>query len=116
FLTLRGYFLLALSFFAATFGLYATPFQNGSFESPTLASGTTLELAAGSNEMPGWTVGTGGVVTLVNGPVGGDPPKGVLPVDGAQQIRFIGTNRVPGASISQMFDTKVGQTYAVSFD
>jgi len=88
-----------------------SPFSNGSFESPALASGASVELPAGStNALTGWTVGTTGLVSFANGPA-----LGVSPVDGVQQIGFNGGDTPPGGSIAQSFSTAVGQMYKVSF-
>ncbi len=86
------------------------PFTNGSFELPALAAGTGQDLGPGSTVISGWTVG-GAVVRLQNGPA-----LGVNPIDGAQYIGFNGGDGPVGGSISQMFSTVVGQSYAVSFN
>src|SRR5439155_10143234 len=85
------------------------PFTNGSFESPILAPGSSVNLSPGTGGLTGWTVGSTGLVSMANGPA-----LGVSPVDGSQHIGFNGGNTPPGASISQTFLTAIGQTYAVS--
>src|SRR5207249_10709360 len=90
---------------------YAAPFQNGSFESPVLAPGASLELPAGSTSVIGWTVGSTGIVSWANGPA-----LGVNPADGSQHIGFNGGNTPPGGSIFQSFDTSVGQAYTVTLN
>ena len=113
FLTLRGSFPFVLSFFAVTFGLYATPFQNGSFEAPLVSPGGH-PFPTGSADIAGWTIGGSGQVDIINGP--GEAAGTVVgPVDGAQQIGFNSGDTVPGATLSQVFDTLVGQTYRVAF-
>src|SRR2546421_68193 len=85
-LTSRGSLLLiTLSTLAACLDSTAGAFQNGSFESPTLAPGSGSALAAGSTLVTGWTVGGTGVVSLVNGPF-----FGVSPAEGNQEVVFNG--------------------------
>src|SRR5437764_850885 len=109
FLTSRGSLIFTLSIFATALRCYAAPFQNGSFESPALAPGASVELPSGSTTaLTGWTVGTNGLVSFANGPA-----LGVSPVDGVQHIGFNGGNTPPGGSITQSFITAVGQTYKV---
>src|SRR5438105_4255639 len=102
--------LLGLSLFTAALELYAAPFTNGSFESPALAAGGTTALAVGSTALTGWTVGNGGIVSLVNGAF-----YGASPVGGVQQVTFNSGDGPTGGSIFQTFSTTVGQTYAVGF-
>ena len=104
-------FLLGLSLFTAALESYAAPFTNGSFESPALAAGGTTALAAGSTALTGWTVGNGGIVSLVNGAF-----YGASPVDGVQQVTFNSGDGPTGGSIFQTFSTTVGRTYSVSFN
>ncbi|HXT39234.1 MAG TPA: LamG-like jellyroll fold domain-containing protein, partial [Candidatus Angelobacter sp.] len=87
------------------------PFTNGSFETPALATGASVDLPAGSTTLTGWTVGNTGLVSWRNGPA-----FGVAPVDGSQEVGFNGANTPPGGSIFQTFSTTVGQTYTVSFN
>src|SRR6266536_2606609 len=96
--------------------LNAAQFQNGSFESPVLAPGSSLVLAPGTNGLTGWTVGNTGAVSFVNGPAVYGTAGGVGPFDGAQQIGFNGGDTPPGGWISQTFSTLVGQSYSVSFN
>src|SRR5437762_13862444 len=107
-----GSLLLTLSIFAAAaLRSYAAPFQNGSFESPALTPGASVNLPAGStNALTGWTVGTTGLVSFANGPA-----LGISPVDGVQQIGYNGGDTPPGGSIAQSFSTLVGQSYRVGF-
>ena len=107
-----GSLLLTLSIFAAAaLRSYAAPFQNGSFESPALTPGASVNLPAGStNALTGWTVGTTGLVSFANGPA-----LGISPVDGVQHIGFNGGDTPPGGSIAQSFSTLVGQSYRVGF-
>src|SRR5213078_3002744 len=89
----------------------AGPFTNGSFESPALTPGGSVNLPAGSTAaLTGWTVGSTGLVSFANGPA-----LGVNPVDGSQYIGFNGGDTITGGSISQTFVTTVGQVYTVSF-
>ena len=87
------------------------PFVNGSFESPALAPGSGVDLAAGTGGLTGWTVGSSGLVSFRNGPA-----YGVSPVDGVQEIGFNGADTPPGGLISQTFSTTVGQDYTVRFN
>ena len=107
-----GSLLLTLSIFAAAaLRSYAAPFQNGSFESPALTPGASVNLPAGStNALTGWTVGTTGLVSFANGPA-----LGISPVDGVQHIGFNGGDTPPGGSIAQSFSTLVGHSYRVGF-
>src|SRR5947208_9857422 len=73
------------------------PFTNGSFESPALAAGGGQVLPIGSTAMTGWTGGgIGGRVGLQNVPV-----EGVGPVDGAEEIDFMGGIESPGSTVVQ---------------
>src|SRR6266513_3235172 len=101
---------LALTLLAVALTSHAGGFQNGGFESPVVSTGGHF-ISSGSTNITGWITGGPGMVSLVNGPASG----AVNPVDGAQQISFNGGDTVPGATLSQMFDTIVGRTYTVSF-
>lgn len=85
----------------------ADAFTNGSFEVPVLLLDATLELPAGSTNLPGWTIGgAGGPVTLVNN---------IDRLDGANYLNFNSGDRSPGTWIAQTFDTAVGGDYKVTF-
>src|SRR6266545_3162494 len=87
------------------------PFTNGSFESPVLDAGASVNLLPGSTVLAGWTVGNTGLVSWRNGPA-----YDVAPIDGSQESGFNGADTPPGGSISQTFSTAVGQTYQVRFN
>jgi hypothetical protein len=86
------------------------PFQNGSFESPQLASGAGQVLLPGTNSLPGWNVGTNGRVELLN-----SVSTSISTVDGLQLLIFNSGNEAPGGTISQTFNTTAGQVYVVTF-
>src|SRR5438477_2287309 len=109
FLTSSGSLFLTFSIFVLQ--AHAAPFQHGSFESPVLAPGASVNFPAVSTSVIGWTVGSTGLVSWANGPA-----LGVNPADGSQHIGFNGGNTPPGGSIFQSFDTTVGQAYTVSFN
>src|SRR6266516_758064 len=96
-----------LTTLATAFGLSAAPFQNGSFETPTIPTGQALP--SGSTNIAGWVTGGPGTVSFVRGAA-----FGVDPADGLQQVAFNGGDTVTGASLSQSFDTVAGQAYTVS--
>jgi uncharacterized protein DUF642 len=91
----------------------ASPFVNGSFESPALPADSFLILTDGSTDIDGWVIGGPGLVGFANGP---GASLGIAPVDGVQHVGFNGGDLPPGNSISQTFTTIAGQTYAVSFN
>jgi hypothetical protein len=102
--------LLALTFTTEVFA--QTGFINGSFEIPTLGSNTsTLWLPQGSTLLAGWTIGgTGGPVLLAD-----SWPGGYAAYQGSQWLVFNAGNTARGSTISQTFQTVIGQNYEVSF-
>jgi hypothetical protein len=95
---------------SATLGRGANLLANGSFESPLLATNSHLWLSNGDPSLTGWTIAAG-TLALENGFL----PGTIGPVDGAQCLVFDGGMNPTGTSISQTFDTEVGQAYVVSF-
>jgi hypothetical protein len=85
-------------------------FQNGSFETPQLAPGVSQVLAPGPASLPGWNVGTNGRVELLNA-----VSTSVNAVDGVQLLFFNSGNAATGGTISQTFNTTIGQIYGVGF-
>src|SRR5207244_753521 len=74
------------------------------------ATGASAALSAGSTNLTGWTVGNGGVVSMVNGAF-----FGISPVEGTQQVVFNAGDGPAGGSVFQTFSTTPGQTYTVIF-
>lgn len=105
-LTVRG--ALVAAAFAAALALAGTAnaaaFTNGSFENATVdpASGFTT-LGGGSSAITGWVVG-GDSVDYIGGYW--------QPQDGARSIDLSGN---ANGSVSQTFDTVLGQRYSVDF-
>lgn len=90
---------------------FAEPFQNGGFELPGLpAQGTHIFVE--NNEIAGWVKTGPGFLGVVNGRAGAQQFD---PIDGNQHLNFNGGDTPTGAVLSQTFDTKVGETYEVSF-
>lgn len=91
----------------------ATPFTNGTFESPTVSPSPFTVYGAGSGPSP-WVFGTdtgspnGGVLwSASSGPVGPAP----------QGAQFVSLNDPSGlGSISQTFSTLSGASYTVQFE
>ena len=104
--------VLASVFLFAGLGSNAAPFTNGNFAIPALSAGSYLLPTDGSTAMTGWTVGVpdSGDVDLSNG--SGD---GIAPYAGQQLIVFNVSDTTPGGSLSQTFDTTVGEFYTVTF-
>ena len=86
--------LLALSLATITVGSHAAPFQNGSFETPTIPTGGQT-LPSGSTSIDGWITGGAGTLSFVRGVT-----FGIDPADGLQQIAFNGGDTVTGATSS----------------
>jgi len=101
----------AAACFTRLFAQGVTTISNGGFEMPEVQS---LQIGAGSTDLPGWTVeGSGLPVTLVR------TGYGVSPYQGQQFLLFDNgvnsANSEPSDSISQTIATSVGQTYAVTY-
>jgi probable HAF family extracellular repeat protein len=96
---------------ALTLRAWSAPFINGGFELPLFGTNSTLALPIGTN-ISGWTVGGTSSGTLL---INGFPPNSIGPLQGAQFIVFDGGNWPTGGTVSQSFDTQLGQRYAVSF-
>jgi choice-of-anchor C domain-containing protein len=85
-------------------GAGAATFFNGSFESASVDPGATfVELNGGSTAIDGWTVG-GDSIDYIGGYW--------QPQDGSRSIDLSGK---ANGSVSQTFDTVVGQSYLVNF-
>jgi len=94
----------------------AASFTNGSFELGEFppAAGQA-ELTNGDTRLAAWTIaGNGGPIAWI---FGQSPGAGLDfdPVDGTHQLTFNGGNRNPGTTLSQSFDTVVGEDYEVTF-
>ena len=96
----------------AGLGSNAAPFTNGNFAIPALSAWSYLLPTNGSTVIAGWTVGVpySGDVDLSNG--SGD---GIAPYAGQQLIIFNAGDSTPGGSLTQTFDTTVGEFYTVAF-
>jgi choice-of-anchor C domain-containing protein len=81
----------------------AAPFTNGSFETGPNPGGSFVTLGTGNVSITGWTVTSGSVDYI--GPYW----------DAAHGVRSIDLNGNNPGSISQTFDTVLGQLYAVTF-
>lgn len=88
----------------------ATPFSNGSFESPGVSPGAHVWPDGGA--IGAWTVGvpSGSMAEFING-----THVGLAPFDGAQYLSFNGYEQASGAYVYQDFDTIALATYTVSF-
>ena len=94
---------LGVLFGVGTAGAQASPFINGGFESGTFDSASFDTVQAGSTAITGWTVGLNSVDwigTYWNAQEGS---------------RSIDLSGAANGSLSQTFDTLVGQTYDVKF-
>jgi hypothetical protein len=105
------FWMLATASFTSVHAQGVTTISNGGFEIPEVQS---LQIAAGSTNLPGWTVeGSGLAVTLVR------TGYGESPYQGQQFLLFDNgvdsANSEPSDSISQTIATTVGQTYAVTY-
>ena len=84
---------------------------NGTFESPTVASGATL-LAAGSTALTGWTVDATPSDGIQFGAAGTFGPN-----NGSQNVQLSGgTAYAAGGGISQTIATTPGTTYTIIID
>ena len=84
---------------------------NGSFEAPALGANKNYFqlLNAGSNALPGWTIGGKSIDVLGVG----NPYVSGTPADGQQYVDLVGS---PGpGTLSQTFSTVAGQQYELSF-
>ena len=86
------------------------PFQNGSFETPTLGPGTAVSINAPGDAPTGW-VPSG---TLGNFALFHQSNPYLTAHTGSNSIGF-GGNGSTGAGINQTFDTVAGTPYLVSF-
>ena len=101
---MREQFIGFALFLAAAATLSASPFTNGSFESASVDPGGGFStLASGSTAITGWMVGGNGIDYI-----GGYWSA----FDGTRSLDM---NALTLGSISQDFDTMVGQTYLVTF-
>lgn len=91
---------------------------NGGFELPALATNTATAVWIGDPSLTGWTVG-GAPSSVGIGLVNGYPAlysASIGAVEGAQFIYFNGGGGTAGGTVSQMFQTKPGHAYDVSFN
>ncbi len=106
---MRDRLLLAVALLVgtATLGI-ATPFSNGSFESP--GGSGTLFLSNGSTVVTGWTHGGNdlGEFYAATG------QWGISAGDGNNYIGW-GANGATNGTMSQTFDTVTGTTYNVNY-
>ena len=100
----------ALPFLASA--AHAQAFHNGSFELPGVAAGTQKDISSTADAPTGWVPGgtLGGFSLFYEG----TGSFSVIPQDGANVIGF-GGNGNNGATLSQTFDTLVGDSYTVTF-
>ena len=90
----------------------AVPFSNGGFELPGVSPGTNASLSDGSNTPPtGWTVGG---TTTPFAMFYENNTFGVIAFSGLNAVGF-GGNGTTGATLSQTFDTVLGQVITVNY-
>lgn len=95
--------------------------QNGSFEDPTVGTGSYQTIGVGSAALPDWTIvgNPGNNVDLVQGAYSEDPPNGVNPFnayEGRNSLDLTGNGNVGTAvGIEQSVATVAGQKYTLSF-
>jgi hypothetical protein len=90
----------------------AVPFSNGGFELPGVSPGTNASLSDGSNTPPtGWTVGG---TTTPFAMFYENNTFGVIAFSGLNAVGF-GGNGTTGATLSQTFDTVLGQAITVNY-
>ena len=111
---------LAAALLAGSVPLRAQPFTNGGFEiviGTPIASNTSRILNPGDTWLPGWSAGgPDGSVAVQNGFVGveeGGELLGLGPWQGQQWA--ILTDDIPGGTLSQTFQTGVGDYCTVTF-
>ena len=83
---------------------HAAPFQNGSFDAGAPAT-FVFDIAAGSTQIPGWTVSVGTVDWITSNWVSSQ---------GTSSLDLVGSFALGG--VAQTFDTVPGTTYVVAFD
>jgi hypothetical protein len=104
----------ALAAFAKTPATYAAVIVNGSFEAPTVTSGTYVNYFSGSTDITGWTV-RGFDSAIVSGPFFAVPMV-YQAQDGGQFVDLTGDGTNASVNgLGQSVTTNVGQTYALSF-
>lgn len=97
---------------------WAATLTNGGFELPALATNTATAVWIGDPSLTGWTVGgapSSVGIGLVNG-YAALYSASIGAVAGAQFIYFNGGGGTAGGTVSQMFHTKPGHAYDVSFN
>lgn len=90
----------------------ATPFSNGGFELPGVASGSQSSISDGTTSPPtGWIAGgtTTSYAMFYENNI-----YGVIGISGPNAIGF-GGNGTTGATLSQTFDTMLGTSYTVNY-
>ena len=92
-------------------GVFAAPFQNGSFELGGIGPCNTYNIPAGSTLITGWTVSVGNIDWETS-----PAACGWQPSQGNNSLDLVGASVGGIGGIQQTFDTVPGTTYQVAFD